>query len=1290
VLWAGGEPLSDAGAPTPLGAARRFLEENAALLGLSAKSARGLVRLREDPLSDRRLTRVLLEQVVEGIPVFEGLVSVQVDQQGRAVKLAAGALHGGRTSKKTTPVKVGPEKALVAAVADLRPGLKPVTRRRGAPRGPARATLFEKGPFASDVPASLVWFPTATGERLAWRLRIEPVGFPQVYDVLIDAGNGSLLYRRNLVRYAEGVGTVPQSDETAFLDARQPDEHPLGVNPSGPSDPPGGCPPEAGYLSRSLNAPFRDPGSVLFDGGRLRGNNTSVFRTTNGTFGALGTLDAGTWRFDYPLGSAESVETALFFSSNFAHDFFYDLGFDEAAGNFQVDNFGRGGAGGDPLRTLSRASGRNNATFEPTPEGQSPTMSLFLFDGSGCWGTDLDGDGSFDLDGGYDADIVLHEFHHGVSWRLNPSFNGPEADAIGEGGGDFFAYSVFGNTRLAEYALPPAGIRGVNAKTYADFTCLFFFFCEPHDNGEIWANVLWDLRERFRGDLVLGSEAAAIGEVHRLYVDALALSPPSPTMLDLRDSMLQADGLRNPASAPGGSESYCRIWTTFAGRGLGQNALDTQDTGDNSVVANDEIPVECPQPTRVSLAVADGQAAEAGLDPASLTITRTGDTSEDLTVLYTVGGTATAGADYEALSGSLVIPAGSAAASLVVTPLDDSAFELQETVVVTLEPDAAYELRGVVTATLQLVNDDPGPDLVVSALSAPATAAPGLTIDVTDTTRNQGAGPAAASTTTFYLSTNAVFEATDLALGGRPIPELAGGAVSTASTTLQLPDTLAPGTYYVLARADGEGLVTETNEGNNQRVDPVAVGTDLVVSAFTIPTTSGAGSTISVSDTTRNQGGASAPASATSFYLSLNTVFDGTDVLLGTRSVPALGANAASTAATSLVLPATMNPGTYYVLARADGEGLVAETNEGNNQRSDAIAIGPDLLVSALTVPATTGVGSTISVSDTTRNQGGGSAPASSTSFYLSANAVFDVADVLLGARPVPALAAGASDTAATSLALPSTTAPGTYYVLARADGGGLLPESNENNNQRVAVLAVGPDLLVSALTAPTAAAAGATITVSDTTRNQGGGSAPASSTSFYLSTNAVFDGGDVLLGSRPVPALNAAASNPASTSLVLPPDTGAGLRYILARADGDELVPETSETNNQRAQALYIGPDLVVSALTAPTTAVAGTAINVSDTTRNQGAGAAAPSSTTFFLSANTVLDAADVPLGARLLPELASGAASTAVTSLEIPASTLAGVYYVLAKADGDGLVPETNENNNTRSARVTISSP
>ena len=107
------------------------------------------------------------------------------------------------------------------------------------------------------------------------------------------------------------------------------------------------------------------------------------------------------------------------------------------------------------------------------------------------------------------------------------------------------------------------------------------------------------------------------------------------------------------------------------------------------------------------------------------------------------------------------------------------------------------------------------------------------------------------------------------------------------------------------------------------------------------------------------------------------------------------------------------------------------------------------------------------------------------------------------------------------------------------------------------------------------------------------------------------------------------------------------------------------------------VGPDLAVADLDVPALAAAGGLINVSDTTENQGGGAAAATQTSFYLSANTALDASDVLLGTRAVPGLAGGQASNVSTPLTVPAGTAVGSYYVIAKADHGGAVVELSGN-------------
>ena len=59
--------------------------------------------------------------------------------------------------------------------------------------------------------------------------------------------------------------------------------------------------------------------------------------------------------------------------------------------------------------------------------------------------------------------------------------------------------------------------------------------------------------------------------------------------------------------------------------------------------------------------------------------------------------------------------------------------------------------------------------------------------------------------------------------------------------------------------------------------------------------------------------------------------------------MPSLGAGATDAGSLSLTIPATKNPGTYYIIARADGPNATAEPQENNNTlfRSISITSGP-------------------------------------------------------------------------------------------------------------------------------------------------------------------------------------------------------------------------------------------------------------------------------------------------------------------------------------------------------------
>jgi hypothetical protein len=131
---------------------------------------------------------------------------------------------------------------------------------------------------------------------------------------------------------------------------------------------------------------------------------------------------------------------------------------------------------------------------------------------------------------------------------------------------------------------------------------------------------------------------------------------------------------------------------------------------------------------------------------------------------------------------------------------------------------------------------------------------------------------------------------------------LASGASNTGVTMVTIPAGTPVGKRFLIAFADASSSIPESNESDNTRVKTIYVGPDLGVLKLTVPTSAAPGQMISVSDTTKNSGGApTVVTTVTRFYLSLKKKLDGSAVPLGPgRNVPALAVNATSMATIDL------------------------------------------------------------------------------------------------------------------------------------------------------------------------------------------------------------------------------------------------------------------------------------------------------------------------------------------------------------------------------------------------------
>ncbi len=133
-----------------------------------------------------------------------------------------------------------------------------------------------------------------------------------------------------------------------------------------------------------------------------------------------GRASSSTRNFDFPAGEGSTGQdpglfpaarvTNVFYTLNTAHDYFYELGFDEAAGNFQNDNFGRGGIGGDPVYGLTQIF--SDLASLTRPDGEPFIVAFGTLPGQSLV------DPTDDRDFADSAQVIIHEYAHGVTNRL--------------------------------------------------------------------------------------------------------------------------------------------------------------------------------------------------------------------------------------------------------------------------------------------------------------------------------------------------------------------------------------------------------------------------------------------------------------------------------------------------------------------------------------------------------------------------------------------------------------------------------------------------------------------------------------------------------------------------------------------------------------------------------------------------------------------------------------------------------------------------------------------------------
>lgn len=417
--------ISEAQKQTPLDQALRYVEKSYTQWDLTTDDFREMKVSHQYQSQHNQVHHFYFLQQYAGIEVESAILGVHLKGDG-SVGYATNRFVAGIADKVNAVKPTLPALSAIEKAAD-RLGLGFDQSVQFQAKENANTYRFSAGKMAkAPIQAALIFWPHPINGsvKLAWRVQVEePVQQLKIWDVLVDATDGNILEQRDRILRCSFAGKHQHGTDCSDTPTFEPIQKALTVEEN--------FPPLAGETynvfplplanplqgARQLTISPADPTASPFgwhdtDGLAgpeytiTRGNNAHAYQARDGNVTSDGDEPDGAANliFDFPLDLSKEPEeyidaavTQLFYTTNFSHDFAYAYGFDEAAGNFQVNNYGKGGEGNDAVRARAQFYGAdpyqepadpsddqlNNAVFFSAPEGQSPRMHMFLFDRQG-------------------------------------------------------------------------------------------------------------------------------------------------------------------------------------------------------------------------------------------------------------------------------------------------------------------------------------------------------------------------------------------------------------------------------------------------------------------------------------------------------------------------------------------------------------------------------------------------------------------------------------------------------------------------------------------------------------------------------------------------------------------------------------------------------------------------------------------------------------------------------------------------------------------------------------------
>lgn len=352
--------------------AKTHLTLRAEELGLSVSDLSQSKVLSSYQTKHNGISHVVLRQYINGIEVEGGDIEVNLDKHGQVINIHNGFISHAETKANAMQVKIPADMAIMSVAKGLGIDTTMPTYRLTNEQGINRAaTYLGDGISREDIPVKLVYHADKKQQpRLAWDMEIQEGD--NWWSIRVDANTGTVLSQYNWSAHAS-YDVIPLPNESpatnGFTLETVVDPADIDASPFGWHD-----------TNGTSGAEYTDTrGNNVFAQDDLDDNNFGGSRPSSGN----------DLVFDVPWNPAvnpdeeqnlDSAIVNLFYWNNIVHDVMYQYGFDESSGNFQENNYGNGGSGGDSVTADAQdGSGTNNANFGTPPDGSNPRMQMYYY-----------------------------------------------------------------------------------------------------------------------------------------------------------------------------------------------------------------------------------------------------------------------------------------------------------------------------------------------------------------------------------------------------------------------------------------------------------------------------------------------------------------------------------------------------------------------------------------------------------------------------------------------------------------------------------------------------------------------------------------------------------------------------------------------------------------------------------------------------------------------------------------------------------------------------------------------